>query len=618
MKKIICALATAIISGGLTLAGTGIPLGNSPAVEATGCETPYKVGVDDLYVFKGTQGGTIIIPDTVKARILVVGGGGAGRKGMGGGGGSAGQVVEELEIELTAGTYAITVGAGGTDSTASGGASSFGELTANGGAGGVSSGYYGGPGGKGAGGNGGVVTSYDMDGGNGGAAVANDITGELKAYAGGGAGGFSQNSHQGGKGGGVEIDGVFVRVGGNGGSGQWGSGGAGENGTGSGGGGGASGVGAGGSGIVVVRILNFCDHSVITHLSQVDPTCSAKGLVECDQCDICNLFLYGGEALSVRPTIDEIPHPEHLYEDVSLIRPTCREEGRTAGVKCGVCGAVVSGCGPLPRTDHRFGVDGYCVTCPADDRAQGEPAARLKGVIVWGARAEMLPGDEVVLTYTNLAQTCWLTLPSMVKARILVVGGGAAGGQGNGSYGGHAGRLVETNRLVLAAGVYAIRVGAGGKDAGESGAPSSFGSENGVMSIVGDGGVGRTGSAGNYGPGGDGAGGVGSAGNAGGHGGPAVKSDITGEWKAYAGGGAGCNQYAAAENRPRGGGVEIDGTFVLVGGDGGYVGQQYFAGAGARGTGSGGGGGANAKGAGGSGTVILRFRLPSGFAVILR
>lgn len=41
-------------------------------------------------------------------------------------------------------------------------------------------------------------------------------------------------------------------------------------------------------------------------------------------------------------------------EDVAEIPATCTEPGVTAGVKCTVCGAVVSGCETIPALGHDF------------------------------------------------------------------------------------------------------------------------------------------------------------------------------------------------------------------------------------------------------------------------
>ena len=109
----------------------------SLAATATGATvTELSGGLHKIFTF--TEDGTFTVPTgrTGFAKILVVGGGGAGGYGGGGGGGGGG-VVYEPEVYLEAGTYAVTVGAGGAAATTSGNisdrkgdASSFGSLLA--------------------------------------------------------------------------------------------------------------------------------------------------------------------------------------------------------------------------------------------------------------------------------------------------------------------------------------------------------------------------------------------------------------------------------------------------------------------------------------------------------
>lgn len=224
---------------------------------------------------------------------LVVGGGGSGGssnssyQGTGGGGGGG---FREGNMELSASSHNVTVGAGGTAPIASfftvqgnnGGNSVFGAVTAAGGGGGGnfnsagSSGGSGGGGGSGSfsgqsggtaqagqGNNGGSGGSAGRIGGGGGGAGAaggsgspfelaavggagkvSSITGSVITYAGGGGGGanFGFLGPFGGAGGGGQ---------GGGGGGQPGSG---TNGLGGGGGGGGQSKGGnGGSGVVIVR-----------------------------------------------------------------------------------------------------------------------------------------------------------------------------------------------------------------------------------------------------------------------------------------------------------------------------------------------------------------------------
>jgi len=123
--------------------------------------------------------------------ILVVGGGGGGGYNIGGGGG-AGAVQYQQNYSISAGTYTVTVGAGGTGGTSgtttgtNGSNSVFASLTSYGGGGGSTwsgTGTAGGCGGGGGTGGGGTVTTA-------GQGYAGGIgTGASPGYAGGGGGG---------------------------------------------------------------------------------------------------------------------------------------------------------------------------------------------------------------------------------------------------------------------------------------------------------------------------------------------------------------------------------------------------------------------------------------------
>ena len=119
-----------------------------------------------VVVVKKTGTSTIVIQNTLQnAEVLIVGGGGGGSFSAGGGGG-AGGIVYVANATITAGTYSVTVGEGGSGATVDGGpgvggsnTTAFG-LTAHGGGGGAhnttgsdggcggGSGYNGGTGGK--------------------------------------------------------------------------------------------------------------------------------------------------------------------------------------------------------------------------------------------------------------------------------------------------------------------------------------------------------------------------------------------------------------------------------------------------------------------------------------
>ena len=260
----------------------------------------------ESYTYSGTANTkdyTRVFPKNTTCDILIVGGGGGGGASIGSGGGGGG-LLYYTGLTITANTYTISVGNGGTGATnylargANGSNSSAVGYTAYGGGGGsgqswvynqsntaggtlqttsANQGSGGGGtryktlgnagtsgqgnsggnsssdqmvagGGGGAGGVGG--TAQNTIGGLGGAGTYNSITGSSIGYAGGGAGSGGNE---------VKYGALATEGGGNSGpingSGGFLIGGAGTNGRGGGGGGGVDSGGAGGSGIVIIRYL---------------------------------------------------------------------------------------------------------------------------------------------------------------------------------------------------------------------------------------------------------------------------------------------------------------------------------------------------------------------------
>lgn len=242
-----------------------------PPISAGGALTSF--GSTNVVTF--TSSGTFTVSTPVVANVLVVAGGGGGGSSTvsGAGGGGAGGVQYFSGVALSAGSYSVTVGLGGSGGTSSGGFSGqnsvFGSLAAaiGGGYGGSNSPsqYVPAAGGSGGGG---------VNAGAGGAGTSRQGyagTGGIYGGGGGGAGGTS-SSGAGGPGVSISISGTVVYYGGGGGGGNngaFGAGGLGGGGgygavsgtvgtagtpnTGGGGGGGynANG-GAGGSGIVII------------------------------------------------------------------------------------------------------------------------------------------------------------------------------------------------------------------------------------------------------------------------------------------------------------------------------------------------------------------------------
>ncbi len=294
-------------------------------------------------------------------------------------------------------------------------------------------------------------------------------------------------------------------------------------------------------------------------------------------------------------------------------------------------------------------------------------AAAASLALAAGAQAENFGNEtttidgDIVVKFTSSGT---FVIDQAVTARILVVGGGGAGGTGIGG-GGGGGGVVETNGYELAAGSYAVVVGAGGEPRdvldisgrrGGNGGASSFGAFPDLVALGGGGG-GSSGSGNGGGSEAAGAGGAGIAcgggagkgsdanavGTQGGNGGAAFLA--SGADGVGGGGGAGADGGDAVDNRTSGAGgdglpSDITGSEVWYGGGGGagngnstpngsaggrgggangnLAGVATAGAAGTAGLGGGGAGGSNSQedpaarlgGAGGSGVVIVRYSVP--------
>lgn len=187
------------------------------AVMVTGDENSQTTYLEDRAVITVTQSGTLTVTEPGEIEILLVGGGGGGGgladsdKSAAAGGGGAGGVIHRTSLSVAAGTYDVTVGAGGavwvSDENAAKGkpTTAFG-LTA----------YGGGPGGKAL-----NLTSGGRDGASGGGNSSNygtlgyvgkaiygnqgnlghDGGSAVSTYGGGGGGGGAGTAANGSKGG---------------------------------------------------------------------------------------------------------------------------------------------------------------------------------------------------------------------------------------------------------------------------------------------------------------------------------------------------------------------------------------------------------------------------------
>ena len=167
-----------------------------------GTETSYEDSGTTYIVNTFTANGDLVVPATTTISAIMVGGGGEGGGPAYGGGGAGGAVLHRTGYSVTAATYPMVIGSGGTGGQGNDGGDTTGfSVTATGGGGGNTT--NGGDGRDGANGGGG---DYKSGGGNGGSGTSPTASG-WTVYAGNdGGGGYYSASPQaiiGGGGGGA-------------------------------------------------------------------------------------------------------------------------------------------------------------------------------------------------------------------------------------------------------------------------------------------------------------------------------------------------------------------------------------------------------------------------------
>lgn len=553
--------------------------------------TAWYSSSPDSYSYDASYVPNPAVLPTSTMKVLVVGGGGGGGSDMGGGGG-AGGVVYDAAHSLTAGTYVVSVGAGGSGALAGisqakgvvGGNSTFDTLKAYGGGGGGSeySTNASPPGsGASAGGSAGCNQNYYAAPVVGQGYGSAGTPGCYYPTGGGGAGGpGSTNPATGGVGVSNSILGTAY---------FWGGGGGGSGYTPIGGNGGAGGGGGGG----------------------VGSTTGGSGI---------NAGSPGGGGVQSAQT---------------------NKPGGNAGANTGGGGG-----GGSHYNSNNYGGNGGSGAVVISF-----PTGTLNATPS-GSYQDMSSGTPGFTTYFFYGNGSIIIGASYPSVSVLAVAGGGGGGTAGASGGGGAGGLISTNSSITAAGAYSVVVGAGGAGGGANGTPAAT---NGIDSTIfnldaigggagvpgkgltggsgggsgrnsdvlitglGTFGQGNNGGTAGYGSsqypasGGGGAGGVGGSVASGapgtsGAGGGGLSSSISGSAVTYAAGGGGGGDYGCSRNLgPGAGGSGIGGAGGNSSNGNGVNGSAN--------TGSGGGGSTQLSncsnsgtgGSGGSGIVIISY-----------
>ena len=140
------------------------------------------------------------------------------------------------------------------------------------------------------------------------------------------------------------------------------------------------------------------DKGVIT----VFPTCSDAG-VKTYTCTVCS-----------ETKTEVLDATGHTPVDVAEQPATCTEAGHTAGVKCSVCGATISGIEEIPATGHTEVIDAaVAATCTTPGKTEGKHCSVCNEVLV--AQKEIPAKGHTEVVDEAVAATC--TTPGKTEGK---------------------------------------------------------------------------------------------------------------------------------------------------------------------------------------------------------
>lgn len=108
-------------------------------------------------------------------------------------------------------------------------------------------------------------------------------------------------------------------------------------------------------GATETRALDKLPHTPVD-MPAVEPTTCTDGMTAGVRCGVCGEILSGCEP---------IPGLGHEPQDVLSVSPTCTDAGRMYGTICAVCGEILSGCETIPATGHAWQITYSLVGCEA-------------------------------------------------------------------------------------------------------------------------------------------------------------------------------------------------------------------------------------------------------------
>ena len=154
--------------------------------------------------------------------------------------------------------------------------------------------------------------------------------------------------------------------------------------------------------LVAQEVIPAKGHSWDKGVITTSPTCSDAG-VKTYTCTVCS-----------ETKIEVLNATGHTPVDVAEQPATCTEAGHTAGVKCSVCGATISGIEEIPATGHTEVIDeAVAATCTTPGKTEGKHCSVCNEVLV--AQEEIPAKGHTEAIDEAVAATC--TTPGKTEGK---------------------------------------------------------------------------------------------------------------------------------------------------------------------------------------------------------
>ena len=154
--------------------------------------------------------------------------------------------------------------------------------------------------------------------------------------------------------------------------------------------------------LVAQKVIPAKGHSWDKGVITTSPTCSDAG-VKTYTCTVCS-----------ETKTEVLDATGHTPVDVAEQPATCTEAGHTAGVKCSVCGATISGIEEIPATGHTEVIDeAVAATCTTPGKTEGKHCSVCNEVLV--AQEEIPAKGHTEVIDEAVAATC--TTPGKTEGK---------------------------------------------------------------------------------------------------------------------------------------------------------------------------------------------------------